>query len=101
MKVDGLLRDFKIYYSGERIDSVRRILAEKEMHLFEISHLYDEQMELHTEMTKLVPVIANETIQEQKKKKWLLWIVPKEGTVTFGNYHQIIFTQPRGNKETE
>ena len=29
MKVDGLLRDFKIYYSGERIDSVRRILAEK------------------------------------------------------------------------
>lgn len=78
MKVDGLLRDFKIYYSGERIDSVRRILAEKEMHLFEISHLYDEQMELHTEMTKLVPVIANETIQEQKKKKGFFGLFQKK-----------------------
>lgn len=46
MKVDSLLSDFKNYYSGERLDSVRMLLAEKEIQLFSIARLFDEQSAL-------------------------------------------------------
>ena len=68
MKVDSLLSDFKNYYSGERLDSVRMLLAEKEIQLFSIARLFDEQSALHEEIAERVPVIAYESSQEPKRK---------------------------------
>ena len=68
MKVDSLLCDFKNYYSGERLDSVRMLLAEKEIQLFSIARLFDEQSALHEEIAERVPVIAYESTQEPKRK---------------------------------
>ncbi len=68
MKVDSLLCDFKNYYSGERLDSVRMLLAEKEIQLFSIARLFDEQSALHEEIADRVPVIAYESTQEPKRK---------------------------------
>ena len=68
MKVDSLLSDFKNYYSGERLDSVRMLLAEKEIQLFSIARLFDEQSALHEEIAVRVPVIAYESSQEPKRK---------------------------------
>ena len=68
MRVDSLLCDFKNYYSGERLDSVRMLLAEKEIQLFSIARLFDEQSALHEEIAERVPVIAYESTQEPKRK---------------------------------
>lgn len=69
MKVDSILCEFKNYYSGERIDSLRHLMAEKEIQLFNISQLFDRQMELGEELAERVPVIAYESTQEPPKKK--------------------------------
>ena len=68
MMIDSLLCDFKNYYSGERLDSVRMLLAEKEIQLFSIARLFDEQSALHEEIAVRVPVIAYESSQEPKRK---------------------------------
>ena len=69
MEVDSILCEFKNYYSGERIDSLRHLMAEKEIQLFNISQLFDRQMELGEELAERVPVIAYESTQEPPKKK--------------------------------
>lgn len=69
MEVDSILCEFKNYYSGERIDSLRHLMAEKEIQLFNISQLFDRQMELGEELAERVPVIAYESTQEPSKKK--------------------------------
>ena len=69
LKVDSILCEFKNYYSGERIDSLRHLMAEKEIQLFNISQLFDRQMELGEELAERVPVIAYESTQEPPKKK--------------------------------
>ena len=69
MEVDSILCEFKNYYSGERIDSLRHLMAEKEIQLFNISQLFDWQMELGEELAERVPVIAYESTQEPPKKK--------------------------------
>lgn len=68
MEVDSILCEFKNYYSGERIDSLRHLMAEKEIQLFNISQLFDRQMELGEELAERVPVIAYESTQEPPKK---------------------------------
>lgn len=69
MEFDSILCEFKNYYSGERIDSLRHLMAEKEIQLFNISQLFDRQMELGEELAERVPVIAYESTQEPPKKK--------------------------------
>ena len=69
MEVDSILCEFKNFYSGERIDSLRHLMAEKEIQLFNISQLFDRQMELGEELAERVPVIAYESTQETPKKK--------------------------------
>lgn len=58
LKVDSILCEFKDYYSGERIDSLRVLMAEKEIQLFNISKLFEKQVELGEELAERVPVIA-------------------------------------------
>lgn len=78
MRVDSLLCDFKNYYSGERLDSVRMLLAEKEIQLFSIARLFDEQSALHEEIAERVPVIAYESTQEPKRKGGFLGLFKKK-----------------------
>ena len=93
MMIDSLLCDFKNYYSGERLDSVRMLLAEKEIQLFSIARLFDEQSALHEEIAKRVPVIAYESTQEPRRKSGFLGMLKKKDTSqpTTTN-QQIIFT---------
>lgn len=69
LKVDSILCEFKNFYSGERIDSLRHLMAEKEIQLFNISLLFEQQVELGEELAERVPVIAYESTQEPPKKK--------------------------------
>lgn len=69
LKVDSILCEFKNFYSGERIDSLRHLMAEKEIQLFNISQLFEQQVELGEELAERVPVIAYESTQETPKKK--------------------------------
>ena len=69
LEVDSILCEFKNYYSGERIDSLRHLMAEKEIQLFNISQLFEQQVELGEELAERVPVIAYESTQEPPKKK--------------------------------
>lgn len=69
LKVDSILCEFKNFYSGERIDSLRHLMAEKEIQLFNISQLFEQQVELGEELAERVPVIAYESTQESPKKK--------------------------------
>ena len=54
-KVDSILCEFKDYYSGERIDSLRVLMAEKEIQLFNISQLFEKQVELGEELADISP----------------------------------------------
>ena len=69
LKVDSILCEFKNFYSGERIDSLRHLMAEKEIQLFNISQLFEQQVELGEELAERVPVIAYESTHEPPKKK--------------------------------
>lgn len=69
LELDSILCVFKEYYSGERIDSLRNLMAEKEDLLFNISELAERQMELNEELAERVPAIAYESAKESKKKK--------------------------------
>ena len=69
LKVGSILCEFKNFYSGERIDSLRHLMAEKEIQLFNISQLFEQQVELGEELAERVPVIAYESTQEPPKKK--------------------------------
>lgn len=66
MKVDSILCEFKRFYSGERIDSLRSLMAEKEVQLFNISQIFDKQIELGEELAERIPVIAYQSTQEKK-----------------------------------
>ena len=69
LKVDSILCEFKNYYPGERIDSLRSLMAEKEIQLFNISQLFEQQVELGEELAERVPVIAYTSTQEPQKPK--------------------------------
>lgn len=78
LKVDSILCEFKDYYSGERIDSLRVLMAEKEIQLFNISKLFEKQVELGEELAERVPVIAYESTQEAEKKSGFLGLFKKK-----------------------
>ena len=66
LDVDSILCRFKNYYPGERIDSLRALMAEKEIQLFNISKLFEQQQDLSEELAERVPVIAYQSTQEKK-----------------------------------
>ena len=78
LKVDSILCEFKDFYSGERIDSLRVLMAEKEIQLFNISKLFERQVELGEELAERVPVIAYESTQEPEKKSGFLGLFKKK-----------------------
>lgn len=78
LKVDSILCEFKNFYSGERIDSLRHLMAEKEIQLFNISQLFERQVELGEELAERVPVIAYESSQEPQKKGGFLGLFKKK-----------------------
>ena len=77
LKVDSILCEFRNYCSGVRIDSLRLLMAEKEIQLFNISRLFDLQVELGEELAERVPVIAYESAQEPQKKGGFLGLFKK------------------------
>ena len=66
--VDSLLCRFKNIYPAERIDSVRRLLEDKEKQLCGIMRLLDEQEDINERIAERVPVIAWKSTQEEPKK---------------------------------
>lgn len=55
LKVDSILCEFKDYYSGERIDSLRVLMAEKEIQLFNISKLFEKQVDSAKNLPSVFP----------------------------------------------
>lgn len=68
LEVDSLLSHFKLFYPAERIDSVRRLLENKEQHLHQIMQVLDEQETINERIAERVPIIAWKSSQEEPKK---------------------------------
>ena len=64
LAMDSTLCEFKQYYPPERLDSLCRLLADKEQQLFNIWELYDKQEELNERIATEVPIIAHKSTQE-------------------------------------
>jgi len=69
MAMDSVLCEFKQHYPPTRLDSLRLLLAEKEEHLFTIWRLYENQEKLNAQLATQIPIIANQSVQEQSQKK--------------------------------
>ena len=67
--MDSILCEFKEHYPPTRLDSLRLLLAEKEEHLFSIWRLYENQEKLNAQLATQIPIIANQSIQEQSQKR--------------------------------
>lgn len=68
MAMDSMLCRFKAIYPVERIDSVRRLLEDKEQQMRRIVQVLDEQQTLNEKIARQVPVIVQKSVQEQPKK---------------------------------
>lgn len=68
MAMDSMLCRFKAIYPVERIDSVRRLLEDKEQQMRRIVQVLDEQQTLNERIARQVPVIVQKSVQEQPKK---------------------------------
>ena len=68
MAVDSMLCRFKTIYPVERIDSVRHLLADKELQMRWIVQVLDEQQALNEKIARQVPVIVQKSVQEQPQK---------------------------------
>jgi len=68
MAIDSMLRNFKITYPAERIDSVRNLLEDKERQMRQIVLILDEQQSINKKIDSQVLVIARKSVQEQPKK---------------------------------
>lgn len=96
MEVDSILCEFKNYYSGERIDSLRHLMAEKEIQLFNISQLFEKQVELGEELAERVPVIAYESTQgAPEEERWFLGTLQEKGedSASIHNFHETLHPQ--------
>ena len=67
--MDSILCEFKEHYQPTRLDSLRLLLAEKEEHLFTIWRLYENQEKLNALLATQIPIIANQSVQEQSQKR--------------------------------
>ena len=68
MAMDSMLYRFKTIYPVERIDSVRHLLADKELQMRWIVQVLDEQQALNEKIARQVPVIVQKSVQEQPQK---------------------------------
>ena len=66
--MDSMLCCFKTIYPVERIDSVRHLLADKELQMRWIVQVLDEQQALNEKIARQVPVIVQKSVQEQPQK---------------------------------
>ncbi len=69
LAMDSILCEFKQYYRPERLDSLCRLLSDKEQQLFNIWDLYTRQEALNERIATEVPIIAHKSTQEPPKKK--------------------------------
>ena len=68
LQLDSLLCEFKQDYPPHRLDSLRRLLEDKENQLFSIWTLLQMQDTLHEQLASQVPIIAYKSTQESSKK---------------------------------
>ena len=68
MAMDSMLCRFKAIYPAECIDSVRHLLADKELQMRRIVQVLDEQQALNEKIARQVPVIVQKSVQEQPQK---------------------------------
>ncbi len=68
MAMDSMLCRFKAIYPAERIDSVRRLLEDKEQQMRRIVQVLDEQQNLNEKIARQVPVIMQKSVHEQPQK---------------------------------
>lgn len=68
LKLDSLLCEFKQDYPPHRLDSLRRLLEDKEQQLFNIWTLLQQQDKLNEQLASQVPIIAYKSTQEPSKK---------------------------------
>lgn len=68
LAIDSMLCNFKTVYPQERIDSLRRLLEDKENRLRDIMLTYSEHEAINEKMARQVPVIAWKSTQEHPKK---------------------------------
>ena len=69
MGLDSILRKFKTIYPSQRIDSVRRLLANKEKQLYHIHEILEKQEATYEQIVLQVPIITKKSVQEPSKKK--------------------------------
>ena len=68
MSIDSMLCRFKVTYPAERIDSVRRLLENKERQMRQIVQVLEQQQVINDKITSQIPVIVQKSVQEQPKK---------------------------------
>ena len=69
LAMDSILWEFKQYYRPERLDSLCRLLSDKELQLFNIWNLYTRQEALNERIATEVPIIAHKSTQDPPKKR--------------------------------
>ena len=69
LAMDSILCEFKQYYRPERLDSLCRLLSDKELQLFKIWNLYTRQEALNERIATEVPIIAHKSTQDPPKKR--------------------------------
>ena len=69
LAMDSILCEFKQYYRPERLDSLCRLLSDKELQLFNIWNLYTRQEALNERIATEVPIIAHKSPQDPPKKR--------------------------------
>lgn len=68
LQLDSLLCEFKQDYPPHRLDSLRRLLEDKESQLFNIWTFLQVQDTLNEQLASQVPIIAYKSTQESGKK---------------------------------
>lgn len=69
LEIDTLLCGFKNIYPHQRIESLRRLLADKEEQLNRIVEIMERQDETHELIARQIPAITRKIIQQPEKKK--------------------------------
>lgn len=69
LEIDSLLNGFRKFYPHQRIDSLRRLLADKEEQLIYIAEMMEQQYETHEQIARQIPVITHRITKQPEKKK--------------------------------
>ncbi len=78
LSLDSLLCTFKHEKSDTRIDSVRQLLLDKEVLLFDIAYLLNKQADYREQVSAKVPIIAQESTQPSQKNGVFLGLFKKK-----------------------